>query len=202
MAGAKTDKLLAEWHWTDRWMGSRGFLLPMEPRGVYREMLTQAWRRGAKLPNDHEAIRRAIGCTEKEWRRCWPVVAPFWRAAGAWLVNDTQLAIYAEALARREAASRRGRKGAARRWGPGKADAQVDAQASARAMASVSDLQVSTPCSPPTGGRVTRADRKQATEIRGKAWGGCRHEPRCSTFAACVEAIAQDIADRRVAVAS
>src|SRR3954467_10029089 len=66
------DKLLGEWFWTDRWMGSSAFLLPMEPRGVYREMLTQAWRRGARLPNDHETIRRAIGCTDSEWKRCWP----------------------------------------------------------------------------------------------------------------------------------
>ena len=29
-----------------------GFLLPMEARGLYREMLTQAWMRGARLPND------------------------------------------------------------------------------------------------------------------------------------------------------
>ena len=36
--------LRAEWFWTDRWMGSSAFLLPMEARGLYREMLTP--RRG------------------------------------------------------------------------------------------------------------------------------------------------------------
>ena len=105
-------KLLAEWFWSDRWMGSRGFLLPMEPRGLYREMLTQAWRRGARLPNDHEAIRRAVGCTAEEWGRCWPVVAPFWREDGQELVNETQLAVYAEAKAIQDRASERGRRGA------------------------------------------------------------------------------------------
>jgi uncharacterized protein YdaU (DUF1376 family) len=85
---------LAEWFWTDRWNGSSGFLLPMEARGVYREMLTQAWRRGARLPNDHEAIRRAIGATVGEWRRAWPAVQKFWRVEGDELVNDTQLEIY------------------------------------------------------------------------------------------------------------
>ncbi len=108
----RRDKLLAEWFWTDRWMGSRGFLLPMEPRGLYREMLTQAWRRGVQLPNDHEAIARAVGCTAEEWKRCWPLVAPFWRQDGDRLVNDTQLAVYAEAKAAQERASERGRRGA------------------------------------------------------------------------------------------
>ena len=121
------DKLLAEWFWVDRWIGSRGFLLPMEARGVYREMLTQAWRRGAKLPKDPETIRRAIGATVPEWRRTWPIVKPFWRVVGPHVVNDTQRAIYAEALARSTVASRRGKAGAAARW-----DARADAQASAR----------------------------------------------------------------------
>jgi len=106
------DKLLAEWFWIDRWIGSTGFLLPMEPRGVYREMLTQAWRRGARLPTDHETIRRAIGATMGEWRRSWPVVKKYWRVDGDGLVNDTQLEIYAAAKKRSEKASARGKAGA------------------------------------------------------------------------------------------
>jgi uncharacterized protein YdaU (DUF1376 family) len=107
---APSDKLLAEWFWTDRWMGSSGFLLPLEPRGLYREMLTQAWRRGARLPNDHESIRRATGTTAKEWARCWPVVSEYWRVDGDSLVNDTQADVYASARARYERESERGRK--------------------------------------------------------------------------------------------
>ena len=56
-------KIRGEWFWVDRWMGSSAFLLPMEPRGLYREMLSQGFVRGAKLPNDEEAIRRAIAAT-------------------------------------------------------------------------------------------------------------------------------------------
>lgn len=80
------DKLLAEWFWIDRWMGSSAFLLPMEARGLYREMLSQAWRRGAQLPNDHDQIRRAVGATVGEWRRGWPKVKPFWRVSGGLLI--------------------------------------------------------------------------------------------------------------------
>jgi uncharacterized protein YdaU (DUF1376 family) len=108
---AKKDKLLAEWFWTDRWTGSSAFLLPMEPRGLYREMLTQAWRRGGKLPNDPEAIRRAVGCTPSEWRRCWPKVEPYWRVDGDGLVNETQTDVIADAIAAHERAVKRGRKG-------------------------------------------------------------------------------------------
>src|SRR4029079_19588351 len=90
------SKLLAEWFWTDRWMGSSAFLLPLEPRGLYREMLTQAWRRQARLPNNHISIQRAVGCTADEWTRCWPLIEHYWRLDGHYLVNDTQLEIYKE----------------------------------------------------------------------------------------------------------
>ena len=105
-------KLDAEWFWVDRWSGSRGFLLRLEARGLYREMLTQAWRRGGSLPNDHEQIRRAVGATPAEWRRSWPQVEKFWRVDGDRLVNDTQVQVYAETQARVERASKRGLSGA------------------------------------------------------------------------------------------
>ncbi len=94
------EKLLAEWFWVDRWMGSSAFGLPLEARGLYREMLSQAWRRGARLPNDHDQIRRFVACTPGEWRRAWPSVKRFWRMDGDDLVNDTQLLVYADAQGR------------------------------------------------------------------------------------------------------
>lgn len=78
-------------------MGSSAFLLPLEPRGLYREMLTQAWRRGGKLPNDPVKIRRAIGVTEEEWHRCWPQIERYWTVRDGYLVNETQIEVYAEA---------------------------------------------------------------------------------------------------------
>lgn len=119
-------KLFAEWFWTDRWSASSAFALPMEARGLYREMLTQAWRRGAQLPNDHDAIRRMIAATPREWARSWPLVSRFWRVDGDRLVNDTQLTVYADAVAAYSAASERARKG-------GRARAQALAQAGAQA---------------------------------------------------------------------
>ena len=111
-------------------MGSSGFLLPMLARGVYREMLTQAWRRGAKLPNDHASIRRAIGCTDHEWAEAWPKISRYWRSDDQNnLVNDTQLAVYAEAKAMSGFAKDRARKAAQKRWGQSLSNAPSNAQA-------------------------------------------------------------------------
>jgi len=117
-AGAEesTSKLLAEWFWVDRWTGSSAFMLPLEPRGLYREMLSQAWRRGARLPNDHEAIQRVVGCTLQEWKRCWPRIEKYWRVDGDSLVNDTQMEVYSEAKARLDRASAAGKRASAVRW--------------------------------------------------------------------------------------
>lgn len=53
------------------------------------------------------------------------------------------------------------------------------------------------PPTPLAGGRVTRADRERAKEIRSKQF-GCRHEPRCEQYSACVEVMAQELADQRI----
>jgi uncharacterized protein YdaU (DUF1376 family) len=106
-----SEKLLAEWFWTDRWMGSSAFLLPLEPRGLYREMLTQAWLRGAQLPNDYAAIRRATGASQDEWDRCWPMIQRYWEVRDGHLINTTQLEVYEEAQGVRQRALDRGRNG-------------------------------------------------------------------------------------------
>lgn len=121
-----SDKLLAEWFWIDRWDGSSAVLLPMEAQGVYRAMLSQAWRRGAALPNDHEAIQRAIRCTGPEWARSWPLIEKYWKVDGTNLVNSTQVEVYTEAMAVKKRASDRSGKAA-------QASAQARAQARAQA---------------------------------------------------------------------
>ena len=93
-----SDKLRAEWFWTDRWRSSSGFLLPMEARGLYREMLTAAWTLGAWLPNDHEQIRLYTGCLPEVWERCWPLIEAKWKQEGSKLVNETQRQIFNECL--------------------------------------------------------------------------------------------------------
>lgn len=127
-----TDKLLAEWFWTDRWMGSSAFGLPMEARGLYREMLTQAWRRECRIPNDHEAIQRFTGCTRAEWKRCWPKVERYWRVDGDSLVNDTQLEVYERAVSGAAKASERAAAAAHARWG--RKDSPSNAPGNAQAL--------------------------------------------------------------------
>jgi hypothetical protein len=110
-------KLRAEWFEVDRWTTSSAVALPLEARGLYREMLSQAWVRGARLPLEPEAIRRVTYTTVEEWARAWPHVATYWRELDGALVNDTQLGIYADAKARADRASERGRHAVTARWG-------------------------------------------------------------------------------------
>jgi uncharacterized protein YdaU (DUF1376 family) len=109
-----------ECFWTDRWMGSRAFLLPLEPRGLYREMLTAAWFRGAELPADHDQIRRLILVTEAEWDRTWSRIAPYWREEHERLVNPQQQRIFRDAQARHAHLSALGAAGARKRWRDGR----------------------------------------------------------------------------------
>ena len=108
------DKLLAEWFWCDRWMASDAFLLPLEARGLYREMLTQAWLRGGSLPKEPEAIRRACGVTVPEWRRAWPRVRKYWTSDGDRLVNATQIEVMETSKALSKARAKAGAKGRAK----------------------------------------------------------------------------------------
>lgn len=150
---ATEPKLIAEWFWTDRWMGSSGFLLPMLARGVYREMLTQAWRRGARLPSDHAAIRRAIGCTDLEWAEAWPQISKYWHSDDHDnLVNDTQLEVYAEAQDKAAGNHARATAAAKARW----YNAQRNAQASTNA------YHDECPPSPsPSPSLISESDKKQ-----------------------------------------
>jgi len=108
---------MAEWFLVDRWDGSSAPLLPMEAQGIYRAMLSQAWRRGAKLPADPEAIQLLIRCKAKEWKRSWPLVKPYWVEEDGYLVNETQLSIYSDASARRDRAREHARAAARARHG-------------------------------------------------------------------------------------
>lgn len=109
------DKMLAEWFWIDRWEGSSAVALPMEQQGLYRAMLTRAWRLGGSLPADPGQIQREVRCSPAEWKRAWPAVSRYWRAADddpSRLVNDTQLEVMEECRRRRDAASEHGKKAA------------------------------------------------------------------------------------------
>lgn len=117
--GKQVDKMMAEWFWTDRWTMSNASSLPQEARGIYREMLTQAWPRGARLPNDEEEIRRITRTSEKEWARSYPKVKRYWKVEGDYLVNETQQEVYAEAKAAQGRAHARALAGAQARHGHG-----------------------------------------------------------------------------------
>lgn len=186
MRSRSEDKLRAEWFWCDRWARSSARALSIAHRGLYREMLTVAWSMGAKLPADHEDIRRLVGVDSREWRALWPKVAPYWRVDGDFLVNDTQVEVYAEAVRQRDIASNRGRKGAAARHsGSAQVGAQAHAQAvpeqhssSAQAVPSVSD-----PLSVKNTDRDARAKADQPKRIGYADPHGFRRDPSAAAYA-------------------
>jgi uncharacterized protein YdaU (DUF1376 family) len=162
------QKLLAEWFWTDRWMGSSAFLLPIEARGLYREMLTQAWRRGARLPKQPEAIQRACGITTDEWTRSWPVVARYWQENGDCIYNETQRLVYAEALARHEAYSERASKAAKARWEAERMPEAMPGQCPPSPSPSPNSNSVNPPTPLGKGGNVKRNQHaKRPRQLRG-----------------------------------
>lgn len=134
--------LRGELFWCDEWALSEAFLLPIAARGLHREMLTAAWPKGAKLPNDPAKIRKAIGATLKEWRALWPAVAHLWVLVDGHLVNPQQVETYRAAVRHQEKLHNRAVKAAAARWskpapqGEG-ADANAHAYAYAQAMPTV-----------------------------------------------------------------
>ncbi len=108
------EKLFAEWFSVDRWNGSSAKGLPIECRGIYREMLSQAWIRGAQLPNDHRKIRSICGIELDEWERCWPQVEEYWVTTedNLFIYNGTQTEVYIDAKQRHINAQARAQAGA------------------------------------------------------------------------------------------
>lgn len=182
-----TAPLLAEWFWVDRWTGSRGYQLPLHARGLYREMLSQAWRRGAQLPANPEAIRRICGITSTEWRRAWPLVRRFWIRRRDILVNDTQCKVFLLAKLRAEAASRRGTTAAiAKNTHKRRSSAAVKAHMDHPLSLSLS----TTPIVPFKGDDPRRLRRPRKGALPGGP--SCPHQPRCRSFKACIERTLDD----------
>ena len=111
-----SEKLRAEWFWTDRWFGSSAMLLPLEAKGLYREMLTRAWSLGAKLPAEAKLIKKVVLIEDDEWDRCWPLVEPYWETSedGKHIYNQTQQEVMSASTSLSEKRAKAGRKGGRR----------------------------------------------------------------------------------------
>jgi len=109
------SKLRGEWFWCDRWTTSDAFTLPIAARGLYREMLTQAWVRGGSLPSDPGRIRRACGVTVEEWNELWPQIASYWATEGERIFNAVQREVMDASKRLSKTRAKAGAKGAANR---------------------------------------------------------------------------------------
>ena len=167
-----SDKLRGELFWTDRWISSSAFLLPLEARGLYREMLTRAWSFGGYLPADPKQIQRLVNASSEEWERCWPLIEANWKQDGSKLYNQTQREVLMESLTIREKRALAGRKGGK---ASGKARSKPEANAEATPQAnpkqtkqpslepSLSLEQEQSPNAENDNGLVRSARRKRTT---------------------------------------
>jgi uncharacterized protein YdaU (DUF1376 family) len=91
--------------------------LNAEQHGAYLMLLFAAWMRGGSLPADNDQLARLARCTEKQWQKVKPTVAPFFSEKdGMW----TQKRISAElerAKGNANKAEDKARKAAEARWG-------------------------------------------------------------------------------------
>jgi uncharacterized protein YdaU (DUF1376 family) len=89
--------------------------LAAEEHGAYMLLMFTAWRRGGRLPNDQEQLRRAARVDERRWKRVWGMIARFFTVDGDSLVQARLTKELERALARRESAAANGRASAAAR---------------------------------------------------------------------------------------
>ena len=204
-----SEKMRAEWFWADRWLLSSARMLPMEARGLYREMLTAAWLQGARLPANPEAIQIATGCPESVWGRCWPLIRRYWAEGDGFIWNDTQVEVYRECQRQRQAAIERARKGGtasgkARKTNSSSTQVGTQVQLEHQPELNTLDLdldlereQANTPLPPAVAGAefafrpITRPERKWAKEAIHANGGICPHrEPdgrdECATGIFCI----------------
>lgn len=117
--GGDEDILPGELRWTRNWRGSPLQMMSLAARGLYSEMLTQAWASRARLVSTgEEEIMRLVRAMPDEWAVAWPKVRHYWVAAtdprtqAEILVNRKQLEVYVGALRNREITLARNRKAA------------------------------------------------------------------------------------------
>lgn len=174
--------------------------MTLEQRGAYITLLSICWLEGS-LPDDLRPLARMVGVPLSEFRRIWVALAPCFTVKGDALIHKRLDKERAKQEAFRQMQSERGKLG-----GRPKAVALPEsgltgseADTIAGESSSISDLRTAVLKNPlpPKGGRVTREDRKRATEIRRQRFGECRHEEPCADWTACEALIARELAERR-----
>lgn len=94
-------------------------MLKLDEFGAYMWLLCEAWLEGGRLPADHEELKRTLNCSEEQWKRVEKfVISKFFHPSedGKFLVNETQIAVFAEVVSDIETKKARGFKGADARW--------------------------------------------------------------------------------------
>src|SRR6185369_1775905 len=90
--------------------------LTTEEHGAYFLLMLSAWRKEARLPNDHIKLARIAIIAPERWPAIWGSISQFWEEDGFWLKQKRLAAEYERAQGQMVAASERGKAAAAARW--------------------------------------------------------------------------------------
>jgi uncharacterized protein YdaU (DUF1376 family) len=118
------------WYIADWRMSDARMALNNEQRGIYRELLDHLYYTGF-LPNDEKQLSRISTSTEKEWRRSWPKIRPFFTTERDGLVNKKASQVIDKLHSYETERQKSGRKGAEARW-HGSANSSVNGSAIAQ----------------------------------------------------------------------
>lgn len=179
--------------------------MTLAERGAYITLICLCWMEGS-VPAEMAALARRCKVSTAVFVKLWPALEPcFVPSYGEMLIQPR-----IERERQKQADYRAMKAEAGRLGGRPKAEvipclstneAEVVAEQSppsSSSSPSSTDVEKN-PLTPFQGGRITRADRKEAKRIRSQRFGHCHHDPGCADGEACENTIAQELADRRMA---
>jgi len=138
---------------------------PPDRVGAYMLALLYQWENGGLPADDESELARILHASRSVARRLWlEIRSKFVKYTDGLWWNPKMEEVRIEARRQHKAASERGRKGAAKRWGKG---AQVDAQASLKqSLGNANQIQsIEEPPQPPAGaGGSNRPRRRRKTD--------------------------------------
>jgi uncharacterized protein YdaU (DUF1376 family) len=177
--------------WVDRWRKSTSFMdMNLEQQGAYRNLLDECCLRGGAIPDDERLLAKACG-DPRCWKRVKTVVMRRFKLGVNGWHNETLDEVLTTYMKRVQKQATRGSKPGA------KSGVNPGAEAVLTMVQTAGDLDLESTEIPPTppfqGGHLTRQQLKMAEMRRARVHGGCPHEPRCTSYAACVEQLARDV---------
>src|SRR5215472_15924032 len=100
-----------KWMWRDYRGNRRVQRMSWQARGIFRELLDEAWSEGM-IPDDLNELAEIVGCATEAMARYWAEIEPCWRKVDGGYINNKLDRQRTEMDLRRASNARSGRVGA------------------------------------------------------------------------------------------